>query len=117
MSPLARLLDWLRVGNTKSSSSVSAGNQPQHIELNPDQIDISKATEAEVRASTLAAMRHDQMNRRPLSPAEAVNVITVGAMHADDSEWDGRDRRVDLLKGARLPSPLGTIASGYNRSR
>ncbi len=115
MSPLARLLDWL-AWEYKILFVVSVGNQPQDIEFNPDKIDISKATESEVRASTLAAIRHDQMNRRPLSPAEAVNVITVGAMHADESEWDGRDRRIDLLKGARLPSPLSTVANGYNRS-
>ena len=28
----------------------------------------------------------------------------------------GADRRIDLLKGARFPSPLGTVASGFNRS-
>ena len=115
MSPLARLLDWL-AWEYQLLFIVSVGNQPQHIEFDPDQIDLSKATEEEVRASTLAAIRHDQKNRRPFSPAEAVNVVTVGAMHADDSEWDGADRRVDLLKGARLPSPLCTVASGYNRS-
>jgi Subtilase family len=115
MSPLARLLDWL-AWEYKILFIVSAGNQSQDIELKPDEIDFSKATESEVRATILAAIRHDQMNRRPLSPAEAVNVITVGAVHADASEWDGRDRRVDLLKGARLPSPLSTVANGYNRS-
>ncbi len=115
MSPLARLLDWL-AWKFKILFVVSAGNQAQDIEFKPDEIDFSKATESEVRASTLAAIRRDQMNRRPLSPAEAVNVVTVGAIHADESEWDGVDRRVDLLKGARLPSPLCTVASGYNRS-
>lgn len=115
MSPLARLLDWLS-WEYKLLFLVSAGNQDQDIEFKPDELDLQVATEEEVRASTLAAIRQDQMNRRPYSPAEAVNILTVGAMHADESEWDGADRRVDLLKGARLPSPLSTVANGYNRS-
>jgi len=115
LSPLARLLDWL-AWEYKILFIVSVGNQSQGIELAFDTVDISAATEEEMISKTLEAVRKDQVRRRPFSPAEALNVLTVGAIHADASEWKGADRRVDLLKEARVPSPLSTVASGFNRS-
>jgi hypothetical protein len=115
MSPLAKLLDWL-AWKHNVLFLVSAGNQSQSIDLDAEDDELEDMTEEMFRAKTLEAIRQDQMNRRPFSPAEAMNVLTVGATHADHSSWDGQDRRVDLLKGARLPSPLSTVASGYKRS-
>jgi hypothetical protein len=115
LSPLARLLDWL-AWEYQILFIVSVGNQSQGIELDFDALDISGASEEQVISKTLEAVRKDQLHRRPLSPAEALNVLTVGAIHADASEWNGADSRVDLLKKARLPSPLSTVASGFNRS-
>lgn len=115
LSPLARLLDWL-AWEYKLLFIVTAGNQSQPIELAFTAAEIDGIDDDEIRAKTLEAIRCDQMARRPFSPAEAVNVLTVGASHADESQWSGLDRRVDLLKGARLPSPLSTVASGFNRS-
>ena len=45
-----------------------------------------------------------------------MNVVTVGAVHADDAALPVPDHRVDLFGGLRLPSPLSTVASGYNRA-
>jgi hypothetical protein len=115
MSPLAKLLDWL-AWNHNILFLVSAGNQSQSIDLNAESDEVEDLTEEEFRAKTLEAIRHDQMNRRPYSPAEAMNVLTVGATHADHSSWEEEGHRVDLLKGARLPSPLSTVANGYKRS-
>jgi len=95
---------------------VSVGNQSQEIELSLDTPDILSLTDDEMISKTLEALRKDQFRRRPFSPAEALNVLTVGAIHADASEWNGSDRRIDLLKGTRFPSPLSTVASGFNRS-
>ena len=115
MSPLAKLLDWLS-WKYNILFLVSAGNQSQSIDFNAEDDAVDSLTEEEFRAKTLEAIRHDQLNRRPYSPAEAMNVLTIGATHADHSSWDEQGRRVDLLKGARLPSPLSTVANGYKRS-
>ncbi len=115
LSPLARLLDWL-AWKYKLPFLVSAGNQGDAIELALDTADLSKVSNDVMIARTLEALRSAQVDRRPFSPAEAMNVLTVGAVHADGSSLINGDRRVDLLRGARLPSPLSTIASGFNRS-
>ena len=115
MSPLAKLLDWL-AWKYNLLFLVSAGNQSQSIDFDAEDEALEELTEEAIRAKTLEAIRRDQLNRRPYSPAEAMNVLTVGATHADDSSWDQQGNRIDLLKGARLPSPLSTVANGFKRS-
>lgn len=115
LSPLARLLDWL-AWKYRILFIVSAGNQSQIIRPAFTTIDVNGATDDEMIAQTLKALLADQVSRRPFSPAEAMNVLTVGALHADGSTYPAGDRRVDLLRGARLPSPLSTVSSGFNRS-
>ena len=61
-------------------------------------------------------MRDAQVERRPLSPAEAVNVVTVGAVHADEAPLPVPAIALTSLACARLPSPLSTVASGFNRA-
>ncbi|QEH35002.1 Subtilase family protein [Aquisphaera giovannonii] len=115
MSPLAKLLDWLS-WEYNVLFLVSAGNQSQTIDLDAENDELNGMTEEEFRAKALEAIRQDQLKRRPFSPAEAMNVLTVGATHADHSSWDQVGNRIDLLKGARLPSPLSTVANGFKRS-
>lgn len=115
MSPLAKLLDWL-AWKYNILFLVSAGNQSQPIDFEAEDGEFEELTEEAFRAKTLEAIRQDQLRRRPYSPAEAMNVLTVGATHADHSSWDERGNRIDLLKGARLPSPLSTVANGFKRS-
>jgi hypothetical protein len=114
LSPLARLLDWLS-WKYKILFVVSAGNQSQNIKPAFTTTDISRAADDEVITKTLEALLDDQVHRRPFSPAEAINVLTVGALHADESTSPAGDRRVDLLRGAKLPSPLSTVSAGFNR--
>ncbi len=115
MSPLAKLLDWL-AWKYNVLFLVSAGNQSQTIDFDAENDELDGMTEEEFRAKALEAIRQDQLKRRPFSPAEAMNVLTVGATHADHSSWDQLGNRIDLLKGARLPSPLSTVANGFKRS-
>ncbi len=115
LSPLARLLDWLS-WKYKILFIVSAGNQSQLIRLAFQTTDINGAADDEVITKTLEALLADQVSRRPFSPAEAMNVLTVGALHTDRSTYPAGDRRVDLLRGAALPSPLSTVCSGFNRA-
>ena len=114
-SPLARLLDWL-AWKYRVLFLVSAGNQGRDITIAAADTDWRALSEEELRNQVLAAMHRDQAFRRPYSPAESVNAVTVGAWHADGFEGDWADRRVDLLKGASVPSPLATVAAGHKRA-
>lgn len=115
LSPLARLLDWL-AWKYKLLFIVSAGNQLQSIHLPHEAEALTDLEDDALNCATLAAIHKDQVDRRPLSPAEAINVLTVGALHADGAAFSGGDRRVDLLRGVCLPSPINPVASGFNRS-
>jgi hypothetical protein len=115
LSPLARLLDWLS-WEFKLLFLVSAGNQMQSVDLSLDGDAFQRLSDDEAISQTLHAMRDDQPSRRHWSPAEAVNVITVGAVHADHSNRLPQDRRVDLLRNSRLPSPFGTVGAGFKRA-
>ena len=113
-SPLARLLDWLS-WKYKLLFLVSAGNQGQDITI-PVTADQWKALPpTELTNHVILAMRADQHQRRPFSPAESMNAVTVGAWHEDGCP-PHTDRRVDLFKGCSLPSPFGTVAAGYDQS-
>jgi subtilase family protein len=116
LSPLARLLDWL-AWKYNVLFLISCGNQPQDL--------IVAMTEQEWRAldpgdraeHALRAMHRDQAMRRLLSPGEAINALTVGSVHADQSgAVQESDVLLDLLGGARLPSPYGTVGHGFRRA-
>jgi hypothetical protein len=115
LSPLARLLDWL-AWKYQVLFVVSAGNHPDAIELAVPRAQLvtmnGQALQAEVIKSVAANARH----RRLLSPAEAVNVLTVGALHHDSSTGavpaGGRAPYVDN----GLPSPINAQGMGYRRA-
>jgi hypothetical protein len=62
-------------------------------------------------------MLADRSLRRPFSPAEAINAITVGAVHADQA-GDGAPLgyRRDPFGGRRVPSPISTVSGGFRRA-
>jgi hypothetical protein len=115
VSPLGRLLDWL-AWKYKLLFIVSAGNQADPIHLAVTRAEWRALDDAQRRDQTLRALWDGQLARRPYSPAETVNAVTVGALHTDDSTPLPHDSRTDLLAGARLPSPLSTVANGFRRS-
>ncbi len=115
LSPLARLLDWLS-WKYKVLFLVSVGNHPDAIVIAATGQDWRQLTPEALRSQTLHALWQNQVSRRPFSPAEAINALTVGAIHADDSTPRAQDRRVDLLPGIRFTSPIGTVAHGFRRS-
>jgi hypothetical protein len=115
LSPLARLLDWLS-WKYKLLFLVSVGNHTESIVIQATCGGWMDLSNAELLSQVLHALRDQQIARRAYSPAEAVNVLTVGAVHVDEFTPRTNDRRVDLLRGARLPSPIGTIAHGFRRS-
>lgn len=114
LSPLARLLDWL-AWKYKLLFLVSVGNHTDNITVEATGGQWRDLSPVEFRSQVLHALRDEQITRRPYSPAEALNVLTVGAIHADDSTPLSQDRRIDLLPDARLPSTIGTVAHGFRR--
>ena len=115
LSPLARLLDWL-AWKYGLLFIVSAGNQLGKIVLETPSSKWRSLSQTELVAQTLTALRKSQAQRRPLSPAEAINAVAVGAIHTDNSQAPERQHRVDLLPGNGLPSPIGTISLGFQRA-
>jgi len=108
ITPLGRLLDWLS-WKYRVLILVSIGNRI--VPLNLGAIAGLEDEDAVVRV--LQAMRGAQIQKRPLSPSEAINCLSVGAVHADESPTFVPGNRVDILRGRRLPTPSNTIATGF----
>ena len=74
------------------------------------------ATPEERQAAVIRAVAADARNRRLLSPAEAMNVLTVGSLDDDDSEPDPKTDWSLAYESPGLPSPLNAQGMGYRRS-
>jgi hypothetical protein len=113
LSPLARLLDWL-AWEYRLLIVVSIGNHHTvRIAFDPAW---TAWSDAERVHQLLRGMRSTQIHRRPLSPSEAINCLSVGAAHVDHAEGFDLGDRVDLSKDVSGPSPLSTVAQGFRRS-
>jgi hypothetical protein len=116
ISPFARLLDWL---STKYGVLfiVSAGNHSEPIEFDPSLPPISALSADDLERAVVTSLYGDAWNRRLLSPAEAINPLTIGALHHDaapDLPQAG-SHRINPLHSV-LPSPISAFGSGYSRS-
>lgn len=115
LSPLARLLDWL-AWHYKILVIVSIGNCPSDITIEATETGWRELSSVDLTKQVVRAVKNEQFRRRPLSPAEGLNCLSVGAAHVDGCPTFVPGQRVDLLNGTRLPSPLCTIASGFRRA-
>ena len=115
MSALGRLLGWLS-WKYKVLFVVSIGNCASDVVIEAESQNWAQLSEDEFVSQVLGALKRDQHKRRPLSPAEGINCLSVGAVHADEGGDYVVGPRVDLLKGKRLPSPLSTVSNGFRRS-
>jgi hypothetical protein len=113
-SPWARMVDYLS-HKYRVLFVVSAGNQLGDIDLN-----LSREAFAELRldparleAETLKAIRKQLQVRRILSPAEAINAVTVGATHDDASTWRPDGVAFEPISTRGLPSPVTPHGSGF----
>ena len=115
LSPLARLLDWL-AWRYRVLFVVSAGNHPHQIELACTRDEFSTLPPADLQSHVIRAVASDARNRRLLSPAEGVNVLTVAALH-DDASSDALPSRCGHPYTDRgLPSPINAQGMGYRRA-
>ncbi len=114
LSPLAKLLDWL-AWRYKVLFVVSAGNYPGRIELSPVH-GASPSLFDGVQEQVIRSVSADTRNRRLLSPAEAMNAVTVASIHRDAATSSPPPRWRDPYPAdMRLPSPINAQGMGYRR--
>lgn len=115
VSSWARLLDWL-AWKYNVLFIVSAGNHPRDIELEIPRADLAKISPADLRIEVLKAIAADARFRRVLAPAEAINALTVGALHLDSSNLAYLGTRRDIIGAGGLPSPISAVGHGFRRA-
>ena len=115
LSPLARLLDWL-AWRYSVLFVVSAGNHAAGIELSVPVSELRSLPPNEVQKAVILAVAADARQRRLLSPAEAVNAITVAAVHEDASTGGPPPRWRDPYAAVGLPSPINAQGTGFRRA-
>ena len=113
MSGWARLLDWLS-WKYDVLFVVSAGNHQRELSVAVPNSSL-RGLPAETRQRlVISTVAEDTRHRRLLSPAETLNGVTVGAIHADGSgPWVGQ--LVDPV-GIGLPSLISAHGPGYRRA-
>lgn len=115
-SPLARLLDWLS-WKYRVLFCVSAGNFADSIDVGMPHAQFAALPDNKKIAVILKAIDQQLSQRRLISPAESINALTVGALHADESGDDYvAGDRIDILPGNSLMSPISRTGHGFRRS-
>jgi subtilase family protein len=110
LSPLAKLLDWLS-HKYNLVTVVSAGNHAVSPTVPRAALaDADRLCEAVARAHH-TSMRHHRL----LSPGEAVNVVTVGAQHADGADVVLPDTVLDAFD-SNGPASYSATGFGFRRS-
>lgn len=116
MSPWGRLLDYLadRFGLL---FLVSAGNvkTPLSVPEFSGLIDFEAATPEEREAAIMRALADQQATRTLLSPAEALNVITVGAWHEDDAPAVNGSNTFAPFASAPGPNISSALGLGHRK--
>lgn len=114
ISPWARLLDWL-AHKYSLLFIVSAGNHAQPLALSTPRNTLGAMATPARTALAYTALTRDGIERRLLSPAESINALTVGALHADHANPPAVASRFDLFTNGGL-SPLSRVGHGYRRA-
>ncbi len=104
-SPWARLLDWL-AWKHRVLFCVSAGNYTGDIDVGMAHGQFTALPNDRKIEQYLKGIERQLSQRRLLSPAESLNALTIGAMHADSSGEYVAGRRIDLLPDDLLPNDL-----------
>lgn len=116
MSPWARLLDWLSY-TYNVLFVVSAGNHADLIELDVTTSVFQGSSEEEREQQILMALKKNASMRRLRSPAEAINVLSVGALHYDACDATSiNPNQVNPFTTTGMPSPLNPLSWGKKRS-
>lgn len=114
-SSWAMLLDWLSF-KYRVLFCVSAGNFDSDIELAMNAQDFKKLPDDEKTSAVFCAFNQQLNRRRLIAPGEAINAITVGALHEDDSKEYIQGGRFDILPSKGYTSPTSRIGLGFRQS-
>lgn len=115
LSSWARIIDWLSY-YYGVLVIVSAGNYTS-LDLAPlDSTQLAALEGDQRRQATLEALERRQNQRRIIAPAESINALTVGAIHADAAVDVPLGYRIDPNDGLPSVSPVSATGSGYRRS-
>lgn len=117
MSPWAKLLDYLAY-KYRILFLVSAGNitLPLPIKGFPDSSSFENAKPKKRKKAVLLALSNNKADRTLLSPAEALNIITVGAGHDDAVTGHRGSSSVDPYEGSkRLPNVSSALGLGHRK--
>lgn len=115
ISPWARLLDYYSA-TLGVLFIVSAGNHLSDIALPTDVPFTALDDPEELRDAVMKELMGSTHKRRLLSPAEGMNVLTVGALHNDDGGPIVSGSKRNVLEDPSLPSPVSAAGTGYRRS-
>lgn len=118
ISPLARLLDYL-AHEYRVLFLVSAGNILDRLNVAGFQTfaQFEAATPEERERAILTALNANKSRRTLLSPAEAVNVLTIGAAHAG-SAFTGQlpANRFDPFTTGDGPNIISAMGLGFKKT-
>jgi Subtilase family len=114
MSPFARMVDWLS-WKYGVLFLVSAGNDGSNLELDILRTAMPQLAGADLSSAVARSIHANAHLRRILSPSEAINAVTVGSLHGDDSGVTVPATLIDPYPGMGYPSPLNRIGLGFKR--
>ena len=115
MSPWAKLIDYFSY-KYNVLFVISAGNQTQELSLNLKNSEFNTLPNEEKEKTILKAISNSIHERRLMSPAEAINAITVGAYHNDGVPEEEFYNLINPYRNRTLPSPLNPVTWGKKRS-
>ncbi len=117
LSSLAKLIDYL-AWQYNVLFVISAGNYSKNIELDVARNEFSQLTTDRKQLETefLKSINKEARFNRLLSPSEAINGLTVGAVHEDSSTITNLIRRINPYISLGLPSPINAQGPGFRRA-
>ena len=116
VSPLAKLLDYL-AEHYSMLFLVSAGNVKSPLLVSDFQswTSFEDADPEDRERAVLRALAENRAHRTLLSPAEALNVVTVGAWHHDAIAGPRRTMAVDPYVDGEFPNVSSAMGLGHRR--
>lgn len=115
ISAWARLIDYFSY-RYNLLFCISTGNYSDPIELDCTLSEWNSLSLDEKNKKILCNMRNTDVFRKILAPSEAINAITVGAIHDDWSNFSGDPNRLELVQSSVLPSTITRFGLGFRNS-
>jgi len=113
ISSLARLIDWLSY-KYNVLFVISAGNCFDALAIPNLQTVISQPDD--LAKHSIRFIYDNIRHRKIISPAEAINALTIGAAHGALAAGVQLNRRISIYEQADFPSPVSRIGFGHRRS-